>query len=321
MAATFPDTQTKLARSLTLLLLGSFLAACATGATNERELAPRAAQVNSAGGQSESYDSRTIITRSGDERKYLFRLPVDFRVGDCVDVLFDFHGAGGTAAGEFNYTGFAELADREGVILIYPDANKIYVDQEHRLASYWNSAWEAVKRERNYDVDFILELVDRLKSEYCTTEFFATGMSAGGDMTSALACLAETPFKSFAPVTYRYYYGEECVDAGPRPIISFQGDADRVVPIEGSGDPWFDPPMVEIMRRWSVHNKCDIEPVEERISDEVLRYFWRNCTAATEWYLVEGGGHSWPGSRVGRSGRVVTQDISATELIWEFFKQ
>ena len=37
-------------------------------------------------------------------------------------------------------------------------------------------------------------------------------------------------------------------------------------------------------------------------------------------YIVEGGGHTWPGAAdVARLGNV-TQEIDATDLIWEFFE-
>jgi len=267
------------------------------------------------------YQTRTFLTSDGSARKYLLRLPKEYQATGCTDVVFDFHGAGSSAEREFAYTGFPVIADRENFILVYPDANKEYIDQNHQLASYWNNAWEAVKRERDYDVNFVLELVEQVKDEFCTEDIFATGMSAGGDMTSALACLESTPFKSFAPVTYRYYYAEECAVAGPRPILSFQGDQDRVVPIEGSGAPWFDPPMTEIMRRWAAHNQCNPVPLESRVSGEVVHFTWQNCAADTEWYLVEGGGHTWPGTLVSRPGNYVTQDIDASELIYSFFKR
>lgn len=279
------------------------------------------ASANSEVSTGRPYYSRTFTSSQGVDREYLLRLPAGFEANSCADVIFDFHGAGGSAEKEFNYTSFASLADREGIILVHPDANKEYVDQNHKLASYWNSAWEANLRERDYDVDFVLELVESLKAELCTVSFYATGMSAGGDMVSALACLADSPFKSFAPVTDRYYNTEECADAPPRPTISFQGDADTVVPITGAGDPWFDPPMEEIMHRWAEHNQCDDRPLEQRVGSEVVRYYWENCAAATEWYLIEGGGHTWPGGVLSERGDHVTAQISATEVIWKFFNK
>ncbi len=73
------------------------------------------------------------------------------------------------------------------------------------------------------------------------------------------------------------------------------------------------------MQEWAEHNGCDTQSIEERVSDEVIRYHWVNCDAPVEWYLIEGGGHTWPGAvtrpRLGHT----TTNISASELIWEFF--
>lgn len=264
------------------------------------------------------YQERTINV-AGDDRKWLLRLPDGYEPGQKADVLFDFHGATSTAEQQFAYTNFARLADRDGVVLVMPDANKVYEDQSHHLASYWNSAWEAKWRERDYDIDFVMAVVEELREEYCVGEFYAAGMSAGGDMTTALQCEADSPFQAFAPVTYRYWNAPECEDAPARPVISFHGTDDRVVPIEGLPEPWFDPHVSEIMQSWAEHNGCDPEAREERVGADVVRYSWTGCNAPVEWYLVEGGGHTWPGG-VDREvlGRT-THEISASDLIWKFF--
>jgi polyhydroxybutyrate depolymerase len=267
------------------------------------------------------YEIFSFKTAAGIERKWLLRLPKDYSENSCADVIFNFHGSGSSASAQFRYADFTKIADQHSVILVMPDANKVYKDKKHPLASYWNHAWEANLRRRDYDIDFVLELVEHIKSEYCTKDFFATGMASGGDMVSALACLADTPFRSFAPVTYRYYAAKECSNAGPRPTISFQGDRDYIAPIDGSDAPWFDPPMAQVMQSWAEHNGCDHNPSEERVSDEVRRIFWDNCNAETQWYLIEGGGHTWPGGLPLKKLGYTTIDISASDLIWDFFSQ
>jgi polyhydroxybutyrate depolymerase len=49
---------------------------------------------------------------------------------------------------------------------------------------------------------------------------------------------------------------------------------------------------------------------------------WSGCAggAVVEAYLIEDGGHTWPGSPlVSGRGAVTNQDIDASELIWQFF--
>jgi polyhydroxybutyrate depolymerase len=74
---------------------------------------------------------------------------------------------------------------------------------------------------------------------------------------------------------------------------------------------------------------CEPQPTEETVSPEVERWVYEGCTSGdVEIYVVEGGGHSWPGNEgmatiddpviaavIGKT----TLDISATELAWDFF--
>lgn len=45
---------------------------------------------------------------------------------------------------------------------------------------------------------------------------------------------------------------------------------------------------------------------------------WDGCAAPTDLYVVEEGGHTWPGAIDVGLG-YVTRDIDATAIIWETF--
>jgi poly(3-hydroxybutyrate) depolymerase len=76
------------------------------------------------------------------------------------------------------------------------------------------------------------------------------------------------------------------------------------------------------MTTWAAHNGCDPKPVTTRISKEVLRRTWQHCKAATVLYIIENGGHAWPGNPVpafeAQFGHGTT-DIDASALIFAFF--
>lgn len=265
------------------------------------------------------YMERTLVMDTGEERSYLLRLPADYDPTQRADVVFTFHGAGSSMLQQLAYSDFMALADRDQVILVSPDANKIYDYSGNPLGDYWSSAWEANLRERDFDVDFIRQLVNGVQDEYCTGDFFAAGMSAGGDISSAFQCLQDSPFKAHAPVTYAYYNSDECRDAPPRPMIYFHGTADFIVPFDGQGAPWFDPPVPELMQNWAAHNGCNPVASEDAISPEVTRYSYNECTAAVTWYKVTGGGHTWPGGVPFPVLGLTTEDVDASELIWAWF--
>jgi polyhydroxybutyrate depolymerase len=76
------------------------------------------------------------------------------------------------------------------------------------------------------------------------------------------------------------------------------------------------------MRLWARHNGCKPEPVENRVSAHVVLRTWQGCEAPTLLYVVEGGGHAWPGkpqkafeAQFGPG----TTEIDATKLMFAFF--
>ena len=65
----------------------------------------------------------------------------------------------------------------------------------------------------------------------------------------------------------------------------------------------------------------------EPVADDVELQAGVDCPAGAEvqLYVVEGGGHTWPGSefdtRIEPIVGAVTMSISANELMWEFFEE
>jgi len=58
------------------------------------------------------------------------------------------------------------------------------------------------------------------------------------------------------------------------------------------------------------------------VSNEVRRRTWQHCKAPTILYLVDGGGHAWPGKPVPAFEKQFghgTTEIDATKLIFDFF--
>jgi len=124
------------------------------------------------------------------------------------------------------------------------------------------------------------------------------------------------------------------------PVIAFHGTADPFVPYKGGGldsatiadqDYWKGkrPANVPVhhgvdaaMQTWAMHNGCDPRPSEQRVGRDVRKRTWQHCKADTVLYIVEGGGHTWPGHPVPGSEQSfgpTTMSIDATKLMFEFF--
>jgi polyhydroxybutyrate depolymerase len=84
------------------------------------------------------------------------------------------------------------------------------------------------------------------------------------------------------------------------------------------------------VQAWVAANGCPTEPKVEQMPDKaddgmtVTRKTYGPGKNGSEviLFVVEGGGHTWPGRepRIQRLGKS-TKDISANDLMWEFFKR
>jgi polyhydroxybutyrate depolymerase len=166
-------------------------------------------------------------------------------------------------------------------------------------------------------------------------------------MTSAVACAHSDRIAAAAPVAgIRDIEG--CEFERPVPVIAFHGTADTFVDFEGglgssvadlpqpdgsgtlgeSAEPEDEPegPTIpEVTAAWAGRNGCEAEPDEEAVADDVRRLAFP-CPPGSEaeLYVVDGGGHTWPGSEFDTSIEdivgPVTFSISANEAMWAFFE-
>jgi polyhydroxybutyrate depolymerase len=263
------------------------------------------------------------IDSAGGERSYLVYVPRSYDPERPSPVAFTFHGAGSTKEQQFVYSGFAVHAEEDAALVVAPDA----LGEPRRWSPYGAervSGPGGVEGVR--DLDFFEDLLDEIEDGFCvdTTRIWSTGMSSGGFMTATIACEYSDRLAAAAPVTATAWSDTACGGALPVPYAYFHGTEDRVVPFLGpvpgpDGEPG--PGAAEVSTaQWASHNGCGEEPADERVGDEVIHRTWADCDAPTDLYIIEGGGHTWPGAAPVEHLGHTTDDISATEIIWELFR-
>ena len=131
-------------------------------------------------------------------------------------------------------------------------------------------------------------------------------------MAAQVGCLLPYQFAGIAPVAGIVYQG---CDGPPVAVIAFHGTEDYNVPYESAP---------EAVREWARYNRCPETPETERTGEFVVRESYFGCEGApVVFYTLEGGGHTWPGSRTGVIADMVlgktSQEVSATAEIWNFF--
>jgi polyhydroxybutyrate depolymerase len=258
------------------------------------------------------------ITSDGLERTFRVFVPTTYRNDQPAAVVLNYHGFAGESQGQEWYAGYLDLAQRFGFIAVTPDGS----GEPQR----W---WLAGERLPGYvdDFAFTRRMLDDVASLYCVdpARVYASGISNGGFFSSIAACELNDRIAAIATVAGEGFPDEQCRGKKPVPIVVFHGTDDRTVP--------FDPPpgrtrlgiavrsTRDSVAAWAQHNGCSAAAKEQRVAPDIVLVTYEGCQAKADvqLYIVEGGGHSWPGAPAVEILGHTTQSISATELMWRFF--
>jgi polyhydroxybutyrate depolymerase len=273
-------------------------------------------------------ESDHLLTHNGLERSYILYTPASTDWSQPIPLVFVFHGGTGNAESAIFMSGFNEVADANGFLVVYPNGTGP-LDDDKLLT--WNVGTCCGFAQRNNvdDVGFVRAIADEIKSmtNIDTNRIYATGMSNGGMLSHRLACEASDLFAAVAPVAGTLNF-PSCNPAESISVIEFHGTDDQNLPYDGGKgtDSLVDVDFVSVqdsVEFWVSFNGCNPQPQTESFED-IQHEAWRGCaeSASVELYTIIGGGHSWPGGEQGWPGSdKPTQTISASQLIWEFFEK
>lgn len=260
----------------------------------------------------------------GLERSYRIYIPESYVDQDePVALVLVFHGAGGTGEWIETFSGFNELADDEGFVVVYPDG----------VNGVWNDG--RVGDRRVGDIDdrpFVTDILDYITENLNIDpeRVYATGYSMGGMFSFRLGCDMRDRITGVASVasTFPEYLLTACERTSPVPVIVLQGTDDPVIPWAGARGAYLS--AVNTLTYWSLHNQCrtysGIEALDDFVPGDntrVMRESYTDClnNADVLLYGVYFGGHTWPGGPFQTQFNVgnTTLDIHAAQAIWNFF--
>ncbi|WP_293782196.1 PHB depolymerase family esterase [uncultured Aeromicrobium sp.] len=255
--------------------------------------------------------SAHTLNSSGIERRFVIDVPDGF-AGERLPVVYFIHGLGGEAASSMAYTGFPDYGDEHGFITVAPQA----------LGTLPRWDFTTGPEVPGSDFDYLRQLTEHVVERWCgdADRQYLTGFSNGSAMTFAAACFGGIDFAAYGSVAAAGYLPDRCAGAPPASIIYAHGTADPTVPFEG-GDTVIQrvAPADEAIRQWAAHDECGA-PREAPLSGGVLLTEWTDCAddARIEFYVIDGGGHHWPGGAAHGSGRA-SGSLNITARMVDFF--
>lgn len=237
--------------------------------------------------------SQQAISVGGQIRMYRAYRPA--RLTRFAPLVVMFHGGLGSAALAERAYGWDALADREGFVVLYPDA----------IGAAWNVGGGCCGLAPAHGVDdvaFVKAAIDNLSTRVSIdpSRMYAAGMSAGGMMAYRMAC-ETTLFAAIGPVAATQ--AGDCPNPAPTSILHVHGTADDTVPYlgaVGSGIAQIDGVAIPVLHAaWRGYGRCggDVVATAGGVTTTTAQ-----CPEGrtVELVTIEGGGHAWPGTT--RSG-------------------
>ena len=257
----------------------------------------------------------------GLTRQYRIHIPSNPQAN--APLVLVLHGYGGNNNDMKNNYGWTELADQKGFVVVFPNGTR-----DPSNSRFWDVDYDF---HQGLDVDddgFLSSLAVHLQSLHGLDpeRTFVTGFSNGAEMCFQLACRESSTFAAFAPIIGMMLdtLFVTCDPLVMRPILSMNGTADDITLFQGdmnnTGGWGAYRSIPETMDFWKgLLQIPDLDrtylPNADTDDGSTVRldvYSSELNELMLKYYLVNGGGHDWPGAWG-------NMDVSATVEAWNFF--
>lgn len=276
---------------------------------------------------------KSTLDAGGLDRTYELFIPSEGKTAGPCPLVVVLHGADGCGAAMREFLGFNRLAERDGFMILYPDASgPLWNDGRVDLnsPSYRNSI---------DDVDFITRLVAYIVDQHGgdPERVYMAGFSNGGMMALRMGLEAPEMIAAVASVSGTLPRQIARRERRPAvPMLLIHGTEDRTVPWRGGrlvrrkknhGEVLS---VLDTLLFWAWNNGCagraGVAPMPEfnggtGTRSYRLSYECGDPSRETVLVAIQGGGHYWPGAAMRDANGPAVSDggENATELIWQFF--
>ena len=257
----------------------------------------------------------------GMTRTCYVHLPPSYDGRRAVPLVVALHGMGGDGRGMARLTHFNPIADQNEFVVAYPDG--------------YGRRWSFGPMLGGIDdVGYIGALVMALSGDLRIDQarIYVVGMSNGGGLVDLLACGRADLFAAFVVVaaTISSFMASICRPSRPVSVLMIHGTHDPLVPFAG-GKRGVLLSAPATAQHWAKMAGCVSAPavsyLPERVQDGTrvrCEVYSGQDGAETVFYVIENGGHTWPGGIAYLPERIIgktSQQMDASQVIWDFFKR
>lgn len=271
------------------------------------------------------------VTSAGASRSYLTYVP-DGYDGAPTPLVVDLHGYLSGADGQVAMSDLATQADIDDFVVVTPQGNT--------ELPYWNAAPDPGLPD---DVQFVSDVIDHVGASLCIdpARVYVDGFSNGAFLASLVACRLSDKVAAVAAVA-GLMFPTDCDPARAVPILAIHGTDDQFVSFAGAPNAaletlaWNDDSrrafaalrfadVTVSQAEWAAQQGCGTDPTRTQVADDVELVAFTGCDdgSTVQLYVVDGGGHTWPGSELSAASASIlgptTFAFDASDVIASFF--
>lgn len=260
-------------------------------------------------------DTTRTLTVGGLERTYILHIPPGLGSLRSAPVVFVFHGLNDFATSIQAMTGFNDIADKNGFLVVYP-----YGSGPSQAPSWNAGGCCGYAVENNMDEkEFVRQMLSDLGTiiRVDPKRIYATGYDNGAMLVYRLACEMSNTFAAIAPVS-GWLLTDPCQPQQPVSVVHVHGLDDKYTGgagaiIYGEKPNLVVPSVEQGIATWAQLDGCKgVAQVEKQ--GTVTHTIYASCQAGTavELYAIKGWGHAWPPP--------LALPTISSPMIWNFFK-
>jgi len=254
------------------------------------------------------------LQHDGVGRSYGLYVPASYQPGRPAPLIVALHGRFSSGKAMHAVSGLADLAERRGAILLYPEVGGMF----------WNDGGHGPLERREPPLDdagFIAAALAEVSAAYAVdpARIYLVGHDNG--FAYSLACRPPFRLAGAAMVAGLMwnYQAEACRGGTPTPLLIVHGRRDEASPVGGVAPT---PPRTarklgvdDTLAAWAALNGCD---PRVRLTGGDGAVFYRDCAsgAPLAYVGVPGGAAAW--FRDGEGRRLNRHGVNATELVERF---